>query len=241
MSSEAYNIIFSVLGVALHCFAVISALSFIVLVIRWRTNQRKKYLYCLITSIIAIPCIIGIHQAIVWLIIMPAMGKELIADIDATRAERFSKTTFVKVGDKVPEFSLTTIDGQTITFPHPENNKVIVINFFATWCGPCLMELPHIEQLWKELKDDKRFQLVVIGREETNESVETFRSENNFTFPIAADPEGKIFALFAERLIPRTIIISPNGSVVLSKMGFYESDIAELYTVIQEHLARLKK
>ena len=60
---------------------------------------------------------------------------------------------------------------------------VVLINFFATWCGPCRMELPHIQQIWEERKDNPRFRLLVIGREETMETVKQFCEENGFTFP----------------------------------------------------------
>ena len=60
---------------------------------------------------------------------------------------------------------------------------VVLINFFATWCGPCRMELPHIQQIWEERKDNPRFRLLVIGREETMETVKQFCEENGFTLP----------------------------------------------------------
>jgi thiol-disulfide isomerase/thioredoxin len=141
----------------------------------------------------------------------------------------------VKVGETVPTFSLTTVDGEVFTFP--PTNEVVLINFFATWCGPCQVELPHIERIWSEHKGNERFRLVVIGREETEDAVRAFRQQHGFSFPIAADPERTIFSLFADNSIPRTLVVSPAGKVVYASMGFDRSDLPELESVLQEQLS----
>jgi thiol-disulfide isomerase/thioredoxin len=123
-----------------------------------------------------------------------------------------------------------------VTLPAP--GKVVLINFFATWCGPCQLELPHIEKIWSDLKHEDGFQLVVIGREETPEAVRAFRQERGFSFPMAADPDRAIYSLFAKELIPRTLVISPKGQVVYSTAGFLETDLEELNAMLKEQLSQ---
>jgi peroxiredoxin len=155
-----------------------------------------------------------------------------MAKIEEARAE----SSYVLVGDPAPTFSLTTVDGEE--FIRPQSGKVVLINFFATWCGPCALELSHIEKIWATHKDDERFRLVVIGREETDEAVRQYREANGYTFPIAADPERRVYSLFAKELIPRTLVISPDGRVVYSQAGFSEADMEKLQEVLREQLAQ---
>jgi hypothetical protein len=102
------------------------------------------------------------------------------------------------------------------------------------------MELPHIDRIWSDLKNDNQFRMVVIGREETAETVRAYRQQHEFSFPIAADPEREIYSLFAKESIPRTIVVSPEGQVVYSNAGFHETDIEELKAVLKQQLATLK-
>ena len=178
------------------------------------------------------------QYAILFLVYLPALGRQKMAEVNAGRAEQLAATTLINVGDTIPQTSLTTIDGETITLPMP--GKVVLINFFATWCGPCLVELPHIEHIWSDLRHDDRFRLVVVGREETAETVLTFRQEHGFSFPMAADPEREVYSLFAAEGIPRTMVVSPEGKIIYSKAGFYESDIVELNAILKGQLAALK-
>ncbi len=238
MTTTTYNTITAALGVALLIALVVALLSLVGMVARWKTPKRRGHVVRLIISIAALPCLIGIQQTVLWLVFLPALGREQMEEVNAARSKNLAETTLVQLGDSAPEFSLTTIDGDIVSLP--SSDKVVLINFFATWCGPCQLELPHIDKIWLHLKDDDRFQLVVIGREETSESVRKFRDEHRFSFPMAADPEREVYSLFAKESIPRTMVVSPEGQVVYSKAGFYETDMAELNSVIKEQLATLK-
>src|SRR5512140_760567 len=82
-------------------------------------------------------------------------------------------STLTKVGDISPVSSVRTIDGQDVDF----RDKVVVLNFFATWCGPCMMEMPHLEkELWQPLKG-KGLVLISVGREHSVAEVDKFKKE----------------------------------------------------------------
>jgi len=238
MSVFTYNAIAAALAIGVVTAFVVLLVSFIAMIVRWRTPNRRKHVIRLLVAVAAIPCLIGLQQAILWLLFLPSLGREQMAKINAAREERLSDTTLVSVGDAVPKFSLTTADGDEFSLPEP--GDVVLINFFATWCGPCQIELPHIEQIWAENKSRKRFRLLAIGREETTEAVRAYRDKNGFSFPIAADPDRAVYSLFAKESIPRTLVVSPDGRIVYSKAGFYEDDLDELKAVLREQFANVE-
>jgi peroxiredoxin len=243
MNSTTYNTIGTYLGLAV-LIALLLAIcgglySFIFMLVRWKTPQRRRHVTRLVCAVIAVPCLAGIPYAYFFLVVRPALERELMEKINAKRAAKVAEMSVVHVGDPAPGFSVTTADGDRFSLKDARGD-VILINFFATWCGPCLVELPHIEQIWAEKKNNQRFRLLVIGREESIESVREFRDKYGFSFPMAADPDRRLYSLFANESIPRTLVVSPDGFVVYSKVGFYEEDLDELNAVLEAQFADLQ-
>lgn len=233
-----FNAISLILLIGVVTAFVVMAASLIATIVQWKTPKRRRHVIRVLFAVAAIPCLIGIQQSIQWLIFLPTLGRLQMAEINAARAKRLVETSVVQVGETAPEFSLLTADGDE--FSLPADGDVFLIIFFATWCGPCQKELPHIEQIWRANNDDGRFRLLVIGREETTETVRQYRDKNGFSFPIAADPDRAVYSLFAKKSIPRTLVVSPDGRIVYSKAGFYEEDLGELNLVLDEQLASIR-
>jgi len=144
-------------------------------------------------------------------------------------------TTVVKIGDKAPAFEYLTLDEQKISTETLEG-KVVLINFFATWCPPCKAEIPHLEtQIFQKIKDGQ-FIMVAIGREESAEKLKEFKAKMNFTFPVAADSERKIYELFATKYIPRNFVIGKDGKIKFVSIGFNEQEFTEMIGVIEKEL-----
>jgi len=238
MNPAAYYNISLILELTVMIAAGVSIYSFIFMLVRWKTSNRRLHAVRLFIAVSAIPCLHATQQAVLWWGFLPALGRQQMAEINSERAKRLDETTFVKLGDTAPKFSLITIDDDTIDLPLP--GKVVLINFFTTWCGPCQMELPHIERIWAEFKNDVRFDLVVVGRQEPAETLRAYRQKHQFSFPIAADPEGDVFSLFAKESIPRTILVSSEGRIVYSSLGFYDTDIKILRTELRKQLDTLR-
>lgn len=238
MSTFAYNTITALLEIGVLVSFIVMVISSIAMIVRWKTPQRRGHGVRLLVALMAIPCLIGIQQAMLWLVFLPALGREQMAEFNAARAEKLAKTSVLQVGDTAPQFSLPTADGDEFSLPDP--GRIILINFFATWCGPCQIELPHVEQIWTANKNNARFRLLVIGREETMEAVRAYREKNGFSFPIAADSDRSVYSLFASESIPRTLVVSPDGQIVYSKAGFTEEDLVELNAVLEKQLEGLR-
>lgn len=145
--------------------------------------------------------------------------------------------TLVKEGDSAPDFTFVNAEGKEMKLSQLKG-KAVWINFFATWCGPCRQELPHLQkEVWEKYQNRKDFELLVIGREHSREEVDKFRLEQKFTMPFFPDKERKIFSLYARQNIPRNFLIGKDGKIVVSSTGFTEAEFRK----ITEKLADLLK
>jgi peroxiredoxin len=145
--------------------------------------------------------------------------------------------TFTNIGDPAPDFELATLEGTPFHLADL-HGRVIVLNFFATWCGPCQMELPHLQALWDEFRGNGDFRMLVVGSKESDRSVKAFRQEHGFSFPMAADPGRSAYHKFATQYIPRTYLVSRQGTIVYQWTGHYEAEIAKLRKLLRKELAK---
>lgn len=145
-------------------------------------------------------------------------------------------TTLIKVGSKAPGFTCKTIDGKTISLDKLKG-KIVLINFFATWCGPCNVELPVLQKnIWDKYKNRSDFQLIVLGREHSDAEVKAFAENKKLSMPFAADPKREIFKLYATQNIPRNVLIGRNGKILFQSMGYNEQEFKKLEDLIAGEL-----
>jgi len=136
--------------------------------------------------------------------------------------------TLVKTGETAPDFTFETAPGKTMKLSDLKG-KVVWINFFATWCGPCRKELPHLqEEVYNQYKNNDDFVLIILGREHTWDEVNKFKTEQGFTMPFYPDPERKVFSLYANQNIPRNFIIDKDGKVAYSSIGFEPEEFEKI-------------
>ena len=152
-----------------------------------------------------------------------------------TEGKAQAKETLVKVGDDVPEFVVEMFDGKKIDIKDLKG-KVVLINFWATWCPPCQEQLKRVQ---KEIIDHfkgKDFVFLAVSREETREQVAKFRERNGYTFPMGLDPDRKIYSKFATATIPRNFVIDKKGKIVAIEIGYTKESFAELIQKIEKLL-----
>nr|WP_321485618.1 TlpA disulfide reductase family protein [uncultured Draconibacterium sp.] len=144
--------------------------------------------------------------------------------------------TLVKEGDTAPDFSITMKDG-SIKKLSDLKGKVVWINFFANWCPPCRKELPHLEkEVYQKLKENKNFEVLVIGREHDWATVNKFKADNNYTLPFYPDAERDIFSKYAKQNIPRNFIIDKDGKIAVASIGFKEDEFNKIIEKVHKLL-----
>lgn len=161
----------------------------------------------------------------------------LISIAMLTESEAQQDTTAVtKLGDKAPLFTCRTIDGKIYNLGQLKG-KVVMINFFATWCPGCNLELPELEkEIWKKYKANTDFVLLVIGREHSEKDLKDYAASKNLDLPFVPDPTRDIYKLYATKYIPRNIVIDKKGIIVYQKSGFTVKELADIDKLIETSL-----
>jgi peroxiredoxin len=145
---------------------------------------------------------------------------------------------FTRVGEPMPAFSFKTLDGREVS-TEGLKGKVVYVNFWATWCPPCLAEMPRMErEIWLRYKSAPDFFMVAIAREQTADEIETFLKRNRLTFPAAPDPDREVYKLFGNAGIPRSYVVGRDGRILYQSVGYEAGDFARLKTAIAKALVK---
>ena len=124
--------------------------------------------------------------------------------------------TIYKVGDMAPDFQLQQMnknnDLETIRLSELKG-KGVMLNFWATYCKPCEVEMPYMEELYPQYKD-KGIEIVAISLDATEAVIHQFIDKYNLTFPIPHDNKNQVMDLYKVGPIPSTFFINPEGEIV---------------------------
>jgi len=140
-----------------------------------------------------------------------------IANPDTEVAEEKTKAAY--------DFTLTHLDGETLNF-EDLRGKVVFINFWATWCAPCVAEMPSINNLYNIYADSQEVIFVMINVENKVDKARKFIKKKKFTFPIYLPNTSLIPKVYESKGIPATFVLDKEGYIVYKKVGManYDAD-----------------
>ena len=127
-----------------------------------------------------------------------------------------------EVGSPAPDFTLPTLDGQTVKLSDFKGQPVF-INFWATWCPPCLSEMPHIQAVFDD-EASKGLVVLAVNVGEEQSTARHFIEQQGYTFPIALDVDGSIGEKYRVRAYPTSLFIDPEGVIRSIKVGSFQSE-----------------
>lgn len=119
-----------------------------------------------------------------------------------------------------PEFTLQSLQGDQVSLSELRG-QVVLINFWATWCGPCRLELPAVQARYNQ----GGFAVLAVDFNESAEQVQTFADELGLDLPILLDPGGKVQELYRVRGYPTTFIVDREGIIRVLHLGEMSAEI----------------
>lgn len=135
-------------------------------------------------------------------------------------------------------FSLVSLDGQKIN-PEDLRNKVVFLNIWATWCPPCIAEMPGIYELYQSVNDEEII-FVMVSVDENIDKLKLFLEKKSYTFPVYL-PEDPLPEVYQTRSIPTTFVISPQGEIVFKEEGMANYNTDDFRTFLNNYVNQAKK
>jgi thiol-disulfide isomerase/thioredoxin len=110
--------------------------------------------------------------------------------------------------------------------------KVVFVNFWATWCGPCRMEMPSMEALYMKYKD-RGFEILSVNSGERSQEVRAFMADYELTFPTVLDRDGSVSRTYGIQAIPTSYLIDREGNMILRMVGSIDWDTPQIHAALE--------
>jgi cytochrome c biogenesis protein CcmG/thiol:disulfide interchange protein DsbE len=140
----------------------------------------------------------------------------------------------VAAGKLAPDFTLKNLAGETISLSSLRG-KVVFLNVWATWCGPCREEMPSIQALYDEFSHDPNFVVLAVSEDsEGRGAVDSYVQGNALRFNVLLDPQNLVGDAYDVSGIPETFIIDRSGRIVAHHVGPYDWSKSEMHDALRE-------
>ena len=148
-------------------------------------------------------------------------------------ANAFAEANLRLLSEKVTprNFSLPTPEGEAISLSDLKG-KVVLLNFWATWCGPCRAEMPSMEALFRQYRE-KGLEILAVNCGEGQAEVHNFMNSNDLSFTAVLDQDGKVSGPLGIRAIPTTYLLNREGKIISMVVGSIDWDTPEIRAALE--------
>jgi thiol-disulfide isomerase/thioredoxin len=142
----------------------------------------------------------------------------------------------LEVGQKFPEYEAKWMDGSSFRLGQ-RRDKVVLLNIWATWCGPCRYEIPELQQMHEKF-GSKGFEVVGVSIDDpgTEENVREFVKREKIAYPVVLDPQGRIADLLQTTVIPTSALIARDGTILWMHRGIVSASDERLTAALNKAL-----
>ncbi len=143
----------------------------------------------------------------------------------------------VEIGEHAPQFAIESLSGNGNVSLGAFRGKVVYLDFWASWCAPCLVALPTLDKLRHELPEGQ-FQVLAVNLDRDLDKARNFLRDHKIGYPSGTDPEGQVAETFELDTMPTSFLIDRNGVVRYVHRGFRKGDIDEIRAQIRKLLRK---
>lgn len=178
---------------------------------------------------------------VLMLVLIIVIGALLIfwnpAEVKAQERPTPEQATLVKDGEAAPNFTVNMFDGSTVKLSDLKG-KVVLLNFWATWCPPCRAELARVQKDIIDRFKGEPFVFLPVSRGDSKEKVAEFRKKMGYTFPMGLDCDSTVYRKYAQTYIPRNFLIDKRGRIVKASVGYKAEEFDELIKLIEKTIKK---
>ena len=142
----------------------------------------------------------------------------------------------VKLGQPAPDFSTLDLSNSLVSLASYHGKKVVLLDFWATWCSPCRMEMVELQSLQDKFKDNG-FEVLSVNQGEAAEDVKRFIERKKYGFHVLLDSDGAASAKYGVRAIPTLVLVDKDGVIQWLQVG-YESKSSQLEQKIRSLIGK---
>ncbi|MDE0108211.1 MAG: TlpA disulfide reductase family protein [Bryobacterales bacterium] len=139
----------------------------------------------------------------------------------------------LRVGSEAPDFSATDLKGRPVVLSELRGRKAVVVDFWATWCAPCLESMPALQQVQEEFKE-RQVEIVAVNLGEDPGTVRGFVERHQYTFRVVADEDRAIGSRFGVAAIPAQVVVDANGLLAWVQVGYDSGKEGELRQLLEK-------
>ena len=179
----------------------------------------------------------GLGLCVLFVLATIAMVAKIGIDLDSmefSMGPRSAGASGLPTGEPAPEFSLEDLEGNAVSLAD-QQGQVVLVDFWATWCGPCIEEMPHIQQLHEHYKD-QGLVVLAISTDDQKSAVQPFIEKKGYTFPVLF-ADGEVQPAYQISGIPSVYLIDRAGEIRFHQVGYSPGSEKNLERQVEELLA----